>query len=169
MGINTVHDLFVYELGLVREVEAAGTVLFEFMFHKVGNEELKVLIRSAQEGCQQWRDNVSSCLRAFGSEPVAAPSETVNGIYRGFEEFIRLQPSPDMTDQFAADAGIRFLRLAITTHQTLIDWAIMLNESQCIKHLYANLVHKRLSVANLERFSHDLGSRLLTMARARAS
>jgi len=166
MAIDTVHDLFVYELGLVREVESSGAVLFEFMYHNVGNEELKKLVASAQQDCRRWRDNISACLRAFGSEPVAAPSETVNGIYRGFEEFIRLQPAQDMKDQFAVDAAIRFMNLAITTHQTLIDWAVLLNETECIKHLYSNMVHKRHRAAELERFSHELGAWILTVAAA---
>lgn len=166
MAIDTVHDLFVYELGLVREVESSGAVLFEFMYHNVGNQELKQLVGAARQDCQRWRDNISACLRAFGSEPVAIPAEAVNGIYRGFEEFLRLQPAQDMKDQFAVDAAIRFMSLSITTHQTLIDWAIMLSETDCIKHLYANLVHKRQSAANLERFSHELGAWILTVAAA---
>lgn len=161
MGIEATHDLFVYELGLMREVENTGISLLELLKHRVSNNDLRDLIHQEQNECRNRQENIDACLRAYGAQPVATQSEAVNGLHRGFEDFLRMRPVPDIIDQFAVDTAIRFLYLGITGHTTLIDWAILMGESQCISHLHDNLIRKQQSAANLERFSHELGARLL--------
>lgn len=161
MAIRNTRELFLYELGVMRDAERAGERLLDFLARRVTNSDLVQILRKQQQDCQQQLSDIGSCLRAFGASPVETPSETVDGILRRFEGFIRLQPSPEMLDQFAVDTAIRFNHAAIAGYKTLLDWAILMGETECVRHLHTNLLRKQENASTLEWFSHELGVRLL--------
>ncbi|MGC5330665.1 DUF892 family protein [Micromonospora sp. DT62] len=160
MPINTTRDLFIYELGILGEMETSGRRIFDFLAHRVSGD-LRQVVRSKQQESAQWNDNIISCAKAIGTSLTTNRSDTVEGIYERFATFVRTNPSSDMIDQFAVDTLIRFLYLTIAAHKTLFDWAVLMGESQCVQCLHANLVQKQETVAEIERYGHDLGVRLL--------
>jgi ferritin-like metal-binding protein YciE len=164
MSIDTTRDLFFYELGMIRDMEEAGKGLLEFLALRARDSDLVQVLRTQQQDSQQLLANVGSCLQALGRSPVETQAECVAGIRQRFQGFINLQPSPEMLDQFAIDTAIRFAYICIAGYKTLIDWAVLMEESQCVKGLHANLIRKQESAARLERFSHEIGVRLLTPA-----
>lgn len=161
MAISNARELFLYELGVVRDAEEAGERLLDFLAHRVTNSDLVQILRKQQQDCQQQVSSIGSCLQAFGASPVETPSETVGGILRRFEGFLRLQPSRDILDQFAVETAIRFHDVAVSSYKTLLDWAILIRESECARHLHTNLLRKQENASTLEWFSHELGARLL--------
>ncbi|RQW87582.1 DUF892 domain-containing protein [Micromonospora chalcea] len=161
MAINTTRDLFIYELGILGEMEISGRRVLDFLAHRV-SDDLGQIVRRKQQECVQWNHNINSCAKAFGTSPLSTRSDTVEGMYGRFESFVRTNPSVDLVDQFAVDTLIRFLYLTIAAHKTLFDWAIIMGEAQCVQYLHANLVQKQESAAEIERYGHELGVRLLT-------
>lgn len=161
MAIDTTHDLFIYELGLAGEFEASGLRTLNFLAHRVSDGDLRRIVRDEQQECVRQGENIKSCMEALGAFSLAVSPTTVDGMYGRFEAFVRTNPAPDILDQFGADTLIRFLYLGIAVHKTLIDWAILMNENQCVGCLHENLVQKKESVAKIERYSHELGVRLL--------
>ncbi|GAA2708891.1 DUF892 family protein [Micromonospora olivasterospora] len=160
MAINTTRDLFIYELGILGEMEISGRRILDFLAHRVSGD-LRQIVRRKQQECVQWNHNINSCAKAFGTSLLSTRSDTVEGMYGRFETFVRTNPSADMADQFAVDTLIRFLYLTIAAHKTLFDWAVLMSEGQCVQHLHTNLVQKQESVAEIERYGHELGVRLL--------
>lgn len=161
MALETAQDLFIYELGILRDMEESGTRLLELMVHKASDDGLLQLLRTEQQDCGQREANINSCLETLGVTPVGTPSETVEGIYRRFEQVVAMRPAPPMVNLFAVDTAVRLQHIGIAAHKTLIDWVILIGENRCVQCLHANLVQKQESAARLERFSHDLGMRVL--------
>lgn len=164
MAINTAHDLFLYELGIMRDAEKEGRRLLSLLEHQTRHSDLVQILQAQQQDSAQLLANINSCLEALGALPLNTPSEAVEGIVKRFEEFIRLQPAPEMLDQFAVDTAIRFAHVCIAGYKTLVDWAILMDKSRCVQGLYSNLIWKQESAGKLERFSHELGVRHLTPA-----
>lgn len=163
MPINTPRDLFLYELGIIRDSEHSGQRLLDLLAHRATHSDLVQILRTQQQDSEQLA-NINSCLRALGASPLETRAETVDGIYRRFEEFVALRPSPEMLDQFAVDTAMRFLYVGIAGYKALVDWAILMGETECVQYLYTNLVRKQDGASRLERFSHELGARLVAAA-----
>lgn len=164
MAINSTRDLFLFELGLARDAENSGRRLLDFMVLQAKNGDVVQVLREVKQDTDEHLANVNSCLEGIGYSPIEAVSETIEGIYKRFQEYIGLQPSPDMLDQFAVDTAIRFLYVCVAGYKTILDWAILMGDSQCAQTLHANLIKKQESASALERFSHDVGVRLLAPA-----
>lgn len=164
MSIKTTRELLFYELGLIRDAEDSGRRLFDFLALRVGDRDLVRIFRTYQEDSWRLLANVDSCLQALGGRPIQTPSQSVEGITERFEVFVRLQPSPAMLDQFAVDTAIRYSHVCVAGYKTLLDWAILMNESRCVQCLHDNLVRKQESAGKLEQFSHELGVRILAPA-----
>lgn len=164
MAIDTAEDLFLYELGIMGAAENDSRRLLSLLEHRTRHSDLVKILQAQQQDSEQLLANIGSCLEALDALPLQTRSETVEGIIKRFEEFILLQPAPDMLDQFAIDTAIRFAHVCIAGYKTLVDWAILMDKSRCVQGLYSNLILKQESAGKLERFSHELGVRLLTSA-----
>lgn len=164
MAIDTTRDLFIYELGILGEMEMSGMRMLNFLKHQVSADRLQQIVEEEHQACNRRNQNIDSCAQALGTALMASRSETVDGMYGRFETFVRLGPSPNMLDQFAVDTMIRFLYVTIAAHKTLLDWAILMNEGRCVSYLHSNLIEKHESSAKIERYGHELGVELLTPA-----
>lgn len=163
MAIDTTRDLFIYELGILSEMETSGMRMLNFLKHRVSANHLQQIVEEEHQACNRRNQNIDSCGQALGTALMASRSEIVDAMYGRFETFVRLRPSPNMLDQFAVDTIIRFLYVTIAAHKTLLDWAIM-SEGQCAPYLHINLMEKQESSAKIERYGHELGMKLLTPA-----
>ena len=161
MPVDTTRDLFIYELGILGEMETSGLRMLDFLAHRVKDNDLRQIVRNEQQECARWEENINSCAEAIATSLVPTRSETVDGIYERFEAFVRVNPSSNLIDQFAIDTLIRFLYLTIAAHKTIFDWAVLMGEARCVQYLHTNLVEKQENVARLERYGHELGARLL--------
>ena len=164
MAINTTRDLFIYELGVLRDAENSSRRLLDFMVLEAKGSDVVQILQGVKQENEQHLANIKSCLDSLGYSPMETMSESVEGIYKRFQEFVGLQPAPEMLNQFAVDTAIRCLYVVIAEYKTLVDWAILMAESQCVQNLHANLVEKQETASKLERFSHEMGVRLLAPA-----
>jgi ferritin-like metal-binding protein YciE len=168
MAMNTPRDLFVFELGLIRDAESAGGTLFDLLIAgRIKDSDLERLLHEQAAKSKEQLRNIGWCFQALGSSPVGARSLSVEGIRSGFQEFLRTRPSPQVQELFALDAARRFLHLTIAGYTSLVDWAALLNESQCAQELMANLAQKQEGLGKLERLGHQMSQRLLASAGSR--
>lgn len=161
MAIKSTRDLFLYELAIMRDAEDDGRRLFDFLALRAGERDLVQLFRALEEDSGRLMANVNSCLQSLGTSPIQTRSQSTGGVIERFEAFIRLQPSADMLDQFAIDTAIRYSYVCLAGYKTLFDWAILMRENDCVQCLHDNLTLKQETASKLERFSHELGARVL--------
>ncbi len=120
MPIDTTRDLFICELGILAEMETSGLRMLDFLAHRVKDHDLRQIVRTEQQDCARWEENINACAVAIATSLAPTRSETVDGIYDRFEAFVRANPSSNMVDQFAVDTLIRFLYLTIAAHKTVV-------------------------------------------------
>ncbi|WP_213453120.1 DUF892 family protein [Rhizomonospora bruguierae] len=168
MPIDTFDELVKYEMGLVRDIESSGLRLLDFAFHRVNRDDLAQMIGALKEEGERHRDQIAACMEAAGAVPTASVSEAAEGVYERFQSFVALKPSADMVSQFAADTVVRFLRLSIVAHSTLLDRVVLLGDTGCVRTVQSNLLQKLVSVARFEQVSHELGAQFVAQAAGRA-
>jgi ferritin-like metal-binding protein YciE len=165
MALDTPRGLFLYELGGMRDAENAGGSLLGLLIgSRVRNSDLEQLLHEQAGESQRQLKNIDSCFQVLGGSSIQTRSTTVEGMRSGFQEFIATRPSPEVQDLFALDAAARFAHLAIAAYKILVDWAVLLDESQCAQMLQANLGQKQEGAGKLERIGHRMSEQLLTTA-----
>jgi ferritin-like metal-binding protein YciE len=165
MTLDISRDLFLYELATMRDAERRGGLMLGMLVGKrVQNSDLEHVLRAHEQDSKRQLENIDFCLQALDASPLETRSAAVEGMRGGFEEFLRLQPSPEVQDLFAIDTAMRFVQLAIGSYKSLVNWAVLMGESRCTQSLLANLVEKEESAGKLERIGHEMGERLLIAA-----
>jgi ferritin-like metal-binding protein YciE len=165
MALDTSRDLFLYQLAVLRDAEREGGHLLGVLVgRRVQNSNLEQVLRAQEQDSIRQLANINACLQTLRVSPLETRSATVEGIRGGFEEFLRLEPSPEVQDLFAIDTAMRFMHFAIASYKTLVTWTVLAGESGCTQSLLANLVQKEESAGKLQRIGHELGERLLASA-----
>jgi len=164
MGLDTAEGLFFYELGVLRDAEKTGGQMLGWIAGHVQHGDLKRALREEEKASERQSENIMACLRALGAAPLETPSTTIEGIRKRLEQFLGLQPAPDVLDLFALGTAIRFMHFAITGYQNMVDWTSVMGETECVQNLQTNLAQKEQGVETLERISHQLSRQVLTPA-----
>jgi ferritin-like metal-binding protein YciE len=164
MAINTARDLFLYELGVVRDAEKASSVLLQSIKDSVRNEDLAQLLQELDQASQRHLRGVNSCMESLGAYPLEAVSDVVEGIRGRFQRFLVLQPAPEMLDLFALSTAERLIHYGIASHRSLLQLADIIGERKCSENLRTDLVEKESSASKLERVGPEISQQLLAAA-----
>ncbi|WP_213452377.1 DUF892 family protein [Rhizomonospora bruguierae] len=161
MPVDNDKDLFVYELGILRDIETSSIRMLDLVSQRVSREDLGEVIRSEQRQCTCRQDRLDSCLQSLEAPSMQAPSETVDAVYLRFKRFVAGGATHEMVDQFAVDTLVRLLYLGIAALRPLIGWTVLSGQHECSRTLHSNLVEKQESAARLERLAFELRMRRL--------
>ncbi|GAB3137552.1 hypothetical protein GCM10027290_03470 [Micromonospora sonneratiae] len=164
MAVDTPEALFFYELGILRDAEASGGRLLDWICGHIQNSELAQELRRQRTLSDQHQENIVRCLEVLAAAPLETPSTTVEGIRSRLEEFNRLRPSPELLDLFAVGTVIRFMDFSVTSYRSMVDWTMLMGQTECARNLRKNLAQKEEGVEALERLHHRLSREVLTPA-----
>lgn len=163
MPLNTPTDLILYELGAMYNAERSGGQLLEWLSSQVRTEELAGTLRQKQENAEQLR-NLESCFRSLGGSPLDVPSATVQAMRGRVEDFVSLQPSPEVLELHTVSAAMRLAHFGIASYRSLVDRAMLMEKSDCAQSLQANLVQKEEFAGRLERVGHEITQKMFVPA-----
>ncbi|HEX5594492.1 MAG TPA: DUF892 family protein [Micromonosporaceae bacterium] len=167
MALDTPRNLFLHELGKMRDAERTGSQLLGWLSTKVRNENLAQILRTEKNESDQQRANIDACLRELGGAPLATTSDIVEGIRIGFEQVANLQPSPEVVDLFALITAMKFMHFSIGTYVVLVSWAELTGQPKCRQSLQSNLTCKGEGAGRLERVGPELRQKLLVTTTSR--
>ncbi|MEV4759233.1 DUF892 family protein [Micromonospora sp. NPDC049559] len=164
MPLDNPRDMFLYEIGARRDAERSAELLQDLLIDRVPGSRLEPVLRRQAEEIQRHLENIDGCLGTLGVSLTETGSTGVEGLRSSFEHFLRLQPTAELRELFAALTAIRVLHLAIASYRVLVDQAMLIGEQQCAQVMLTNLIQKEQSVADLVRLNHDLGQHVLVPA-----
>jgi len=162
MASEELRRLFVHELNLARNSEVAGNhMLADIAVHARSRELRRVLDEGAHSRHEQL-ENLDACAQAAGISSGRRVTEPVIEALRGrFQEFLGMQPSPDVLDMFVLGTSLRVTVLAIAAYDELIELAEILGQLACVRRLRMNLVSKEEYAYRLRRTGYDLGYQIV--------
>lgn len=164
MALNNPKDLFLYELAAMRNAEISSGQMLGWAAGQVRNPELAQLLRTQEQESQQQLKSIESCFQALGASAIDVPSQTVDGMRSGLEDFVALQPSPEVLELFTLGAAMRLAHFGIASYRGLVSRAVVMGESHCADKLQTNLVQKEENAGRLERVGHELHERVFATA-----
>lgn len=160
MAISTPRDVFIHELGAIRDGERTGGPLLGWLGRQVQNGELSAALRAMEEECHQHLNIVRDCMNQISAAPLDTPSTIVEGIRTGYEQFVQLQPTPLALDIFALLAALRFAHYGIASYKGTVLLSEVLCEQVCLGKLQAILRQKTESAKRLEEIGRQAAAEL---------
>lgn len=166
MAIDSPRGFFVYELGVARNLELAGTSLYSYLKGCVTDPELKRLLTDLELEKREVLDNVNACMAAISATPQQLPSPIIDGLRTRFTNFLKAKPSTQAVDLYALGIAARIKNIGVIAHEELLAVAELLDEPTCKHRLATNLARKQEFAARIGRFSSEMRRQLLATAPA---
>ncbi|MDD6791603.1 MAG: DUF892 family protein [Thermobifida fusca] len=145
MKLETPRDLFVHEMSAMRTGEAV----------------IADMLRHHQQETQQQIANLEQCFRAIGATPQRVPCAAIEALRQEFREFAGMNPSPQVLTMFALGGALKVEHYEIAAYRGLVGKAMLMGETTCIQLLETNLLQEEETAGKLERFTHEMGRRML--------
>jgi len=151
VALDSLRELFLYELGQLRETEeAGGSLLGQFAAH-VRDDALKQALGAQEQEGRKLAQNINGCLKSLGGAPLAMTSHVVEAVRNSFQELLDLGPSPDILDLMMIRVSSWYVEHTLVRYRGLLDFATSLGEHECGRFLLANLVAKEAFIAQLRQ------------------
>ncbi|HEX6970020.1 MAG TPA: DUF892 family protein [Micromonosporaceae bacterium] len=160
MAIETPRELFVYELGLTRNLERMGDHMLSDVAHTADNRDLVRILHEEEESRYRQAANIDACLAAVGLSPLDQRAAVVEGLRERFFNFVGMDPSPAIRDLYVIGTALRFTNLVISAYRELLDLAVLAAAHECRQPLQANLSHKEQYVEKLNWCRRELAENL---------
>ncbi|HEY0697046.1 MAG TPA: DUF892 family protein [Micromonospora sp.] len=160
--MNTVRDLFFYELAIMIQMERSGSVLLSMLIaRRVQDANLERTLHGIEQDGHRHVDKINACLQDLGTFSLQTQAASVDGISSDFEHFMRMQPAPELLDLYALDTAKRFSQLAVVGYTDLVDSATALGHETCAERLRSNLTEKAAGLRRLDSSRHEVRRRIL--------
>lgn len=168
MNIETLHDLFLYELHglyrtertLVEELDQLADQTAVNSLDEASDEEIRDTLRQAFEDHRdETETHVERLERVFESvdrQPDERDVPALDGLVAEKERFTNVVLNDAIRPLFYLDAGIKIERLEIRTYESLVENARALDvPDDAVEALEANLQDERDALAELEELSES--------------
>lgn len=153
MALSSVRELFVFELGRLRDMEERAGQLLARLGDNVRDDELKRTLHAHEHESHVQVRNINACLECLGSSPVETTSYVVEAIRNSYQEFIGLNPSPRVLELLMVELACWYADHATTRYRGLFNIAISLDEHECGRLIVANRSAKEAFIGRLRQFS----------------
>ena len=162
MEVNTLHDLFVYELRGMYDIENELVDALGELTTETSNEDIS---QAFAEHRDQTRDHVARLEETFdalGETPERRDNEVINGLVAEHDKFEGIAANDDVRDMFALGAGMKSERLEITGYEGLLMLADQLNlGSDVTDPIESNVSDEKQALSNLQELAG--GSKLKSL------
>ncbi|HEX6969577.1 MAG TPA: DUF892 family protein [Micromonosporaceae bacterium] len=153
MALHSPRDLFLFELGTVRDIERSGGVLLGQLAQRVHDDALRQVLDAQAQEDRKLTQNILDCLASIGRSPLETTAHVVEAVRNSFQEFCRMDPSPEVVDLMVTKVSSWYTEHAIVRYRGLLDSATFLGDQECARLLLANLVSKEAFLAKLRQIS----------------
>ena len=162
MSLNTLEDLFVYDLKQVYYVENRLVDVLEDLVDDASNDKLRKGFSDHRDETVEHVQNVERVFDALGREPEEERNRVLDALVEEHKEFVERSDDEQLHDLYDMQAGMKSERLEITAYQGLLMLAGKLDYSDDVTDpLDDNLSDEKSALRQLEGLSK--GSKLKSM------
>ena len=160
MAIQTLHEMFQYELREALAMEQQLAELLATLLQEVQNDQLKQMLRDDAKEGQEQAQRLDNCLSQLGVQPTAITCEGVQGFKKEFEEFKRRLPSPELLDAFIQGTAFKADYYEIATYMGLIEKSMLLGQHPITQLLEQSLEEEQECARNLQKLGQQMGKQM---------
>ncbi|GAA0231920.1 ferritin-like domain-containing protein [Haladaptatus pallidirubidus] len=127
MEVNSLHDLFVYELQGMYDIENKLVGALDELATETSNQDISRAFAEHREETEEHVTRLEESFRALDETPERQDNDVVNGLLSEHDQFQSIATNEDVRDMFALNAGMKSERLEITGYEGLLMLADQLD------------------------------------------
>jgi ferritin-like metal-binding protein YciE len=159
MAIESLHDLVLYELSVIRDAERTGWEVLMLLAMRTQDDPVARLLHTAEDYTTRHLNNLRRCLEELGAGIQDNRSTTVEGIRERYNIFLAVPSSNQMRVLFSVETALLLTDFMLSGYRIVVDWLAQLGERGSAERLAENLREKEWLSGELQRACHDLAAR----------
>ncbi|SIR81206.1 Ferritin-like metal-binding protein YciE [Haladaptatus litoreus] len=151
MQVNSLHDLFVYELQEMYDIENKLVGALNDLATETSNEDISRAFAEHREETENHVSRVEEAFNALNEIPERQDNDVVDGLINEHDKFESIATNEDVRDMFALNAGMKSERLEITGYEGLLMLADQLDfGSDVTDPLESNMSDEKDALSDLQ-------------------
>lgn len=162
MEVNSLQDLFVYELRGMYDVENKLVDALNELSVETTNEDISQSFAEHRGETETHVERLEDAFHALGEEPERQDNRIVDGLVEEHDRFESIATNDDVRDMFALGAGMKSERLEITSYEGLLMLADQLDFGNDVTDpLESNMSDEKQTLSDLQELAG--GSKLKSL------
>ncbi|WP_227376934.1 YciE/YciF ferroxidase family protein [Haladaptatus halobius] len=162
MEVNSLRDLFVYELQGMYDVENKLVDALDDLSVETTNEDISQAFAEHRSETETHVERLDDAFRALGEEPERRDDKVIDGLVEEHDRFEGVATNDDVRDMFALGAGMKSERVEITSYEGLLMLADQLDFGNDVTDpLESNMSDEKQALSDLQELAG--GSKLKSL------
>ncbi len=155
--METARELFIHELTDMLSAERQLVDALGKQAEECTRPELKKAFESHQAQTEKQIERLEQVFEELDEEPEETECKGIQGLIEEHDEFMtEEEPSEDLTDIFNVGAATKVERYEISSYESLIRMADLLDEKKASRLLSQNLKEEQQTEKKMQAFSKKL-------------
>lgn len=160
MAMQSVKDLCVYDLSLLRDVEQEIAKFMPNLIQEIGNSQAQGFMQDHERESHQQIRNLDQCFKILGTQPEQVTGKIIPAVKQEHADFKQQSPSSEILALFDLGLADTIERYEMTCYRGLIEKMHALGQSDCARLLQDNLEQEEDEAHKVERASRRLTQQL---------
>ncbi|HYG76161.1 MAG TPA: DUF892 family protein [Planctomycetota bacterium] len=161
MSMESAHEMFIHELGDVRDAEMKLVSQLQKMAKKVSDETLRQLFEQHREETEGQIERLEQIYEELEEKPKRQPCKGMSGLIDEFQTFVKEEkPEDELLDVYACSAAIKVEHYEISSYESLISMAHKLGLEEAAKLLEQTLEEEKNTLQKLQEAGQELLAQL---------
>ena len=161
MAITSPQELFLHELSDMYDAEQRISKMLPVMAKECENPQVKSAFEHHLEETQHQIQNLEQCFQALGSKPEKTSCDTIAGMKKEHDTFLKEEPSAEILTMFDLGGASKTEHYEIASYKGLIEKATLIGQQACVSLLRENLQQEEAMAKKVEQLSRQLGQQVL--------
>ena len=160
MAITSPQELFLHELSDMYDAEQRIAKMLPVMAKECDNPQVKSAFEHHLEETQHQIQNLEQCFQALSAQPEKASCDTIAGLKKEHDTFLKEEPSPEILTMFDLGGASKTEHYEMASYKGLIEKATLLGQQACVSFLQENLKQEETMAKKVEKISKQLGQEM---------
>ena len=160
MAITSPQELFLHELGDMYDAEQRISKMLPVMAKECENPQVRSAFEHHLEETQHQIQNLEQCFQALGTKPEKASCDTIAGLKKEHDSFLKEDPSAEILTMFDLGGASKTEYYEIASYKGLIEKATLMGQQACVSLLQENLRQEEAMAKKVEQISKQLGQQM---------
>ena len=151
MAIETLAELFRYELSMALDAERKSSKILPLLAGTSDNEQVQTQLRLHETETIQQIHNIEQCFQILKARPDNVVCEVPKAMKVELHMFMEHSQSNAMLTEFILDAMVKMKQFEIACYQILIQKAYLLEHETCVRLLQQNLLQEEVMIQRVHQ------------------
>lgn len=161
MAMQSVQDLFTFELSGMYDAEQRIVQMLPQAANEVNNDQVKSALQMHEQQTKQQIKNLEQCFQVLGVQPERVTCQTIQGLKQEHDTFAKENPPKNILTMFDLGGAAKMEHFEIASYKGLVEKANLMGQKECVRLLQENLRQEEEMAQKVEQMSRQIGQQMI--------